>query len=77
MERLAAIEPAGDAVSQRRRAAALAAETSRGTGALFSAILVITASPIEATGPDADCPAGADHRQPRRDARRHQRRGHR
>jgi hypothetical protein len=53
MERLAAIEPAGDAVSQRCARGACR-RNPQGTGALFSAILVITASPIEATGPDAD-----------------------
>ena len=54
VEHLNAVEPAGDGVSQPLRATALAAEAIQRTGALFSAVLAITASPIEVTGSDAD-----------------------
>ena len=54
VERLKAVEPAADGVSQPLRATALAAEAINGTGALFSAVLVITSSPVEVTGSEAD-----------------------
>jgi hypothetical protein len=54
VKRLSGIEAADDAISQPLRATALAAQTIGQTGALFSAVLVVTASPIEVTGSDAD-----------------------
>jgi hypothetical protein len=53
VERLSAIEPAADVASQPLRATALAAEAIERTGALFSAVLAVTASPVEVTGDDA------------------------
>ena len=54
VERLGELEPAEDATSQPLHAAALAGEAIANTGALFSAIVAVTASPIEVTGADAD-----------------------
>jgi hypothetical protein len=54
LEYLGALEPATDEESEPLRAAALAANTIRATGALFSAIIAVTASPAEVTGPAAD-----------------------
>jgi hypothetical protein len=54
VERLGELEPAEDATSQPLHAAALASEAIKNTGALFSAIVAVTASPIEVTGADAD-----------------------
>jgi hypothetical protein len=54
VERLGELEPAEDATSQPLHAAALAGEAIKNTGALFSAIVAVTASPIEAAGADAE-----------------------
>jgi len=54
VERLKAVEPTADGGSQPLRATAVAAEAIKDTGALFSAILVITSSPVEVTGAEAD-----------------------
>ena len=54
VERLKAVETAADGVSRPLRATAVAAEAIQNTGALFSAILVITSSPVEVTGAEAD-----------------------
>lgn len=52
--RLDAIEGPSPADGQPLRAAALAARTIQATGALFSAIVLATASPSEVSGPAAD-----------------------
>jgi hypothetical protein len=54
MERLRALEPTADAASQPLRATAMAGELIKNTGAFFSAVVAITASPIEVTGTEAD-----------------------
>jgi hypothetical protein len=54
MERLKGVEPAPDGVSRPLQATAVAAEAIKNTGALFSAILVITSSPVEVSGAEAD-----------------------
>lgn len=54
VERLTALEPAADEASQPLRATAMAGEAIKTTGALFSAVVAVTASPIEVTGADAD-----------------------
>jgi hypothetical protein len=54
LARLSRIEQAGTEDGQPLAAAALAAETIRSTGALFAAIVALTASPIEVAGPAAD-----------------------
>jgi hypothetical protein len=54
MGRLDAIDAPGDAKGQPLRAAALAATAIRQTGALFSTIVMVTASPVEAGGTAAD-----------------------
>ncbi len=53
VERLSRIEADTDVASQPLRATALAAEAIASTGALFSAVVAVTASPIEVTGADA------------------------
>jgi hypothetical protein len=52
--RLDAIEAPDAAIGQPLRAAALAATAIRQTGALFSTIVLVTASPVEAAGTAAD-----------------------
>lgn len=54
VDRLSELEAAADVASQPLRATALAGEAIKNTGALFSAVVAITASPIEVTGTDAD-----------------------
>jgi hypothetical protein len=54
VERLKAVEPAGDGVGHPLRATAVAAEAIKDTGVLFSAILVLTSSPVEVSGAEAD-----------------------
>jgi hypothetical protein len=54
LERLQALSSNNSANSQPLRGAALAAERISGTGALFSTLIVITASPIETSGVEAD-----------------------
>jgi hypothetical protein len=53
VERLSGIEPDASGASQPLRATAVAAEAIKSTGALFAAVLAVTASPIEVTGDDA------------------------
>jgi hypothetical protein len=53
VERIGALEPASGEDGQLLHAVALAANTIRATGALFSAIVAITASPVEIAGPAA------------------------
>src|SRR5262245_262561 len=54
LERIAAIEAPGPDDGQPLRATALAATTVRETGALFSAIVVATASSVEVSGTAAE-----------------------
>lgn len=54
LQRLEAIDAPAAEDSQPLRAAALAAQTIQQTGALFSAIVMATASPAEAAGPPTD-----------------------
>jgi hypothetical protein len=54
LERLKALSASSSAHSQPLRASALAAESISGTGALFSTLIVITASPLETSGAEAD-----------------------
>jgi hypothetical protein len=54
LERLQAMSADGSAESQPLHAAALAAERIRSTGALFSTLIVVTASPVETGGVEAE-----------------------
>jgi hypothetical protein len=54
VSKLQAIDAPGGADGQPLRAAALAAQTMHATGALFSAIVVVTATPVEAGGTTAE-----------------------
>src|SRR5258708_31411319 len=49
MARLAALEPDTNAPSALLEGASLAAQTSRGTGPLFSAIIVLSSAPLDAS----------------------------
>jgi len=54
VERLDQLDAAADVASQPLRAIAQAGEAIKNTGAFFSAVVAVTASPIEVTGTDAD-----------------------
>jgi len=54
LDRLGALAANSSAASQPLRGAALAAERISATGALFSTIVVLTASPLETSGDEAD-----------------------